>query len=109
MKLAGWTTQIYGVLLLATGWMGWMTDGFLSPVLGTVLGVGFVVLGRAYLGGRIPAGYLSLTGILLVAIYFAYRFLATESLVPAGLLLVVSFACLFLVLLGFFIFLANSQ
>lgn len=107
MKLAGWTTQIFGVLLVAAGWLGWLAEGAVSPTLGTVLGVLFCLLGYAYLRGSMPAGYLSAAGMLLTAIYFAYRFLVTESLFPAGLLLVFSFATLFLVLLGFFISLAR--
>ena len=53
--------------------------------------------------------YAAIVLNFLVAVYFAYRMIASERFVPSGILLIMSFLFLFLMLLGIFLDLSRAQ
>lgn len=109
MHLAGGTMCVFGLLLGAAGVMGWLGSSTAGWMAGVTTGILHVAAGAAAWTGRAPAGYAGGAMVFLTCIFFAYRFLATEQLFPSGALLMVGFLALFLVLLGFFLGLAEAS
>jgi len=104
MKLAAATLLIYTVLILGGGFVAYFSGESIFPLVSAVV-LSVVLISLAYRAfiGSVPAGYLGGVLTLLLAIYFAYRFIATERLVPNGVLLIISFIALFGVTLGVFL------
>jgi hypothetical protein len=110
MKLAGVTCLIYGLIIALVGVvLCYFSAGVASLIGGLVFGGVMLVLGRFTLKGVLGAGYTGGILTFLMAIYFAYRLLATERFVPSGVLLLVSFTALFLIALGVFLGLNQNQ
>jgi uncharacterized membrane protein (UPF0136 family) len=104
MKLAPVTLSLYGMVLLAGGFLTYSSSGRVVSLLAGILIFLFLLfLAIRSLRGSLRAGYTGGVVTFLLAIYFAYRFLATESFVPSGVLLLISFMALFGVTLGVFL------
>ena len=99
MKIRGYLMLLFGVLLLAGGYMGHikagsnmsLIAGMITGALAITCGIGLLLEKSIYL---IPAQILS--GFL--TLFFLYRFFVTYSFMPAGLMVLVS-AIVFSVLL----------
>lgn len=110
MKLAAVTLFIYSVLVLGVGLFAYFsTESVASLAFAAILTLVFLFLGFLAFKGMLVAGYLGGALTLLQAIYFAYRFIATERFIPNGILLIVSFLVLFAVMLGVFLGLQRSS
>lgn len=104
MKLASTALVIYGLVILAGGFTAYFAAGSLVSLISSlILFVVLIFLTVYSLKGSLRAGYLGGVLTFLLAIYFAYRFLATERFLPSGILLIISFLALFGVTLGVFL------
>jgi len=104
MKLAAIALLIYSALVLGGGLVAFVSlKSMGSLVASVIMSVILLYLSYRVFKGALPAGYLGGVFTFLLAIYFAYRFIATERFVPNGILLIVSFAALFAVTLGVFL------
>lgn len=104
MRLAAATLLIYSALILGAGLVAYLASESMASLIAAVV-VSFLLLYLAFRAfrGSVRAGYVSGVFTFLLAIYFAYRFLATERFIPSGGLLIVSFIALFGVILGVFL------
>ena len=104
MKLAAVATLIYALLVLAGGLMGYLQANSLASLIsGLLFGTGFLVIGWLVWRDSMTAGYVSGFMILLLALYFGYRFISTDQFLPGGIMLITSFLTLFFLLLGLFL------
>jgi hypothetical protein len=110
MKLAATTLWIYALLMVGGGIYAFLSSRTLdSLVAASLLAVLLVLLSILSKKGHLPAGYLGGIVVFLLAIFFAYRFLATERFFPSGVLLILSFFALFGVTLGVFLGLQDTS
>ncbi|UCF37927.1 MAG: hypothetical protein JSU96_03415 [Acidobacteriota bacterium] len=110
MRLAAGTVFVYAWVILAAAILAFKgSGGVISLVSGILAGAGLVTGGVLALRNVTGAAYGSGVLTFLLAIYFAYRFLATERFLPSGVLLIVSFVALFLILVGIFIGLSKEK
>lgn len=82
--------SVYGVLLLAGGFLGWRAGSHVSLIMGLAFGV-LVLAGVGLMGANLRAAYsleMALSGLLAVS--FLMRFLKTQQFMPSGLLLTCS-------------------
>jgi uncharacterized membrane protein (UPF0136 family) len=108
MNLVGAVSIVYAALIVYSGWLGYAAAASsASVVMGTGVGLLLLALGL-YSRRAVSGGYAVGALTFLLAIYFAYRFIATERFFPSGALLLVSFLALFLILLGVFLALRNK-
>jgi uncharacterized membrane protein (UPF0136 family) len=108
MNLVGAVCIVYAALIVFSGWLGYAAAASsASVVMGMVTGLLLLAMGL-YSRRAVSGGYAAGALTFLLAIYFAYRFIATERFFPSGVLLIVSFMALFLILLGVFIALRHE-
>ena len=104
MRLATLTLLLFGGLILLGGCAAYFSAGSTISLISSLVGTGlFLFLAYHTSRGSVSAGYSGGVLTFLMAIYFAYRFIATERFMPSGLLLIVSFLALFGVSLGVFL------
>ena len=104
MKLAAVATLTYALLVLAGGLMGYLQANSMASLLdGLLFGTGFLITGWLVWRDSMTAGYVSGFMILLLALYFGYRFISTDQFLPGGIMLITSFLTLFFLLLGLFL------
>jgi len=103
MKMVAVVSWIPGLLVIGAGYLGYQAGSLASLTGSIVWAVALVIAGWFSWKNNPTAGYASGVLTFLLAIYFAYRFIASESFIPAGVLLIITFIGLFLVLLGVFI------
>jgi uncharacterized membrane protein (UPF0136 family) len=97
------------LVVLVGGWLGYSASGGLVSLVSSAC-VAVILLAFANLSRRaVKYEYAAIVVNFLVAIYFAYRMIATERFIPSGVLLVVSFFFLFLMLLGIFLDLSRAK
>lgn len=109
MKLVISATIGLAVVVLYGGWLGYSASGGLVSLL-TSICVAAILLVFANLSRRAVIYEFSATALnFLVAVYFAYRMIASERFIPSGILLIVSFLFLFLMLLGIFLDLSRAR
>lgn len=110
MKLASLTCFVFGVLIAGAGVYALNQLGslvaFVSCILSAIL---LFATGYFSLKGVTGAGYTSGVLTFLLAIYFAYRFVASERFIVSGLFVILSFVALFLILLGVFLSLREEE
>jgi len=110
MKLASLTCFVFGVLIAGAGVYALYQLGsivaFVSCVFSSIL-----LLATGYFSrkGVTGAGYTSGVLTFLLAIYFAYRFIASERFFISGMFLILSFVALFLILLGVFLSMREEE
>ena len=104
MKLAAVATLMYALLVLAGGLMDYLQAKSLASLIsGLLFGTGFLITGCLIWRESMAAGYVSGFMILLLALYFGYRFISTDKFLPGGVMLITSFFTLFFLLLGLFL------
>jgi uncharacterized membrane protein (UPF0136 family) len=90
--------------MIAAGAYGYLvSQSVVSFMTGALLGTALCLLSWFIRIGISSAGYAAGCINFLLAIYFAYRFIATERFIMAGVLLILSFITLFLLILGVFL------
>ena len=110
MKLAATALFVYSLLVLGGGVFAYVAvRSAASLVFAAILTVAFLSLGCLAFRGTLTAGYLGGGLTFLQAIYFAYRFIATERFIPSGVLLIISFIVLLAVMLGVFLGLQRAS
>jgi len=104
LRLAAATLSLYGAVVLGGGLAAYgLTGSRISLISATLLSAVLCLLAFRAFKGSVSAGYMGAVCTFLLAIYFAYRFIASERFIPSGILLIVSFAALFGVTLGVFL------
>jgi len=104
MKLNGTIVLVYGLLVSVGGLVGYVqAKSIPSLISGVVSGIVFLVLGWLIWQGSMTAGYTAVSMILLLSLFFGYRFISTSKFMPGGMMLIVSFIALFFILLGLFL------
>ncbi len=104
LRLAAATLSIYSAVVLGGGLAAYGLAGSrISLISATFLSAVFCLLAFRAFRGSVSAGYMGGVCTFLLAIYFAYRFIASERFIPSGVLLIVSFTALFGVTLGVFL------
>lgn len=103
MRLVGITCLSLAVVTSVTAFLNYSDTGFFLLLLQLLLSAGLSVCGFLSYKGQVRAGYTGGIITLLVAILYSYQFLAWESLFPGGVMLLFSFFCLFLIVLGVFL------
>lgn len=84
--------------------MGYLQANSLASLIsGLLFGTGFLITGWLVWRDSMTAGYVSGFMILLLALYFGYRFISTDQFLPGGIMLITSFLTLFFLLLGLFL------
>lgn len=81
----------YGLVLIAGGAMGYARAGSsVSLVTGAIFGLAAIAAGAAAF--RYPSAglWMGFAVALIVGAFFAWRFISTQSLMPAGMTLVLS-------------------
>lgn len=96
--MSNWIVMAYGLLVLLGGMIGFATvHSTPSLIMGTIFSVGLIVssvlMFKGKKNGEISAQLLS----AVLAIFFAYRFILTGKMMPAGMMCVLSIIVLTLV------------
>lgn len=109
MKLAAVTAVILALIVVFAGIFAFQQAESMASLLASII-FSFGLLAAAVASFRGRIGGAALGGVLnfLLAIYFAYRLIATERIFPCGMLLILSFMTLFLILLGVFLGLSKE-
>lgn len=95
MKIAGWITLIYGLLILVGGWMGHVkAASTASLVMGVIFGVLLLLTSLACFKNKLYGLYSSLTLAVILDAFFTYRFTLTQKWMPAGVMALVSITVL---------------
>ncbi|WP_194847139.1 TMEM14 family protein [Candidatus Neptunochlamydia vexilliferae] len=98
-KKIGVTVLLYSILVFAGGVMGFATKKSLPSLLaGGTFGLALLFSSVKVLTFRRWGLYASLILLLLLDAFFSYRFLLTQALFPAGMMLIVTTATLILLL-----------
>lgn len=95
MKLAGWITVIYALLVIGGGIMGYVKAGSTtSVVMGSIFGLLLLLSAFGIIAKMTPAAYLAILLTLILDAIFTYRWLITFKFMPAGLMSIISFVVL---------------
>lgn len=91
MKLKAVVTLIYSLLVIVGGLMGYVKANSLpSLIMGSVFGLLLLLCAIAIFRESV-LGHFSAIGISIILLsFFTYRFFQTYSLMPAGLMIMVS-------------------
>jgi len=91
MKIAGWITIIYALIILAGGIIGQIqADSITSLVMGTIFGVLLLFSAIGMLKDRLFPSYMGILLTLILDAFFTYRYLLTFTFIPAGLMCLIS-------------------
>ena len=74
-----------------------------SLISGVLSGIVLLICGWLIWQGSMAAGYASGTMVLLLSLFFGYRFMLTNKFIPGGMMLILSFIALFFLLLSLFV------
>ena len=86
---------VYGLLILAGGFMGWAKAGSQASLIAGVVSSVLIFWGTYLLGTTPKAGRIVVTVVsALLSIVFVLRFLKTHAFMPTGMLLLLSVAVL---------------
>ena len=104
MKFSAIVILLYAFLILIGGIGGYLqAKSLYSLISGFLFGASLLLSGWFVWHESITAGYTATFIILLLAIYFGYRFILTEKFLPGGIMLIASFITLFFLLLSLFL------
>jgi len=93
MKAAGWITFLYGLLILAGGFIGHIkAASTVSLLVGIIFGIFLLLSAIGMFKDHLFPAYFGLLLILLLDAFFTYRWLYTLKFFPAGILCLISFA-----------------
>lgn len=104
LKLSAWASALYSAATLAAGATGYFLNG--NPVslgVGVAASAALAAAAGMLAQGRLAGGFLAGGTALILGLFFGYRFIASGSFVPGGVMLLVSFVALFFVLIGMFL------
>lgn len=100
MKIAGWITLLYGVLVLVGGIMGHVKSASTaSLVMGSVFGLLLIITSFGMFRDQLFPTYMGLLLTLLLTAFFIYRYLITFTFFPAGFMSVISLGVLIAVVI----------
>lgn len=101
MKFNGIAVIIYGLLIILGGVIGFAkAHSIASITMGTLFGAGLLASGIAMLK-KSNIGFYSATALSsLLTIFFTYRFILTQRLMPAGIMSLLSLIVLIALYLG---------
>lgn len=95
MKLAGWITLIYGVLVLLGGIMGHLKAGSAaSLVAGGIFGILLIISSFGVMRDHLLPTYFALILILILDAFFTYRWLLSFQFMPSGFMTLITLAVL---------------
>jgi uncharacterized membrane protein (UPF0136 family) len=97
MKNSGYTLSIYGLLVLVGGIIGFIkANSVPSLIAGSLFGAALIACGIASFKKNAASIYIGAGLTLLLTGFFAYRFLSSLRLMPAGIMTLLSLAALIL-------------
>ncbi len=97
---AGLVPLIYGVLVLVGGVIGYQkVQSLPSLISGLVFGIALLTAAFGTWRGFISAHYTAIALTIVLTLFFHYRFVVTQTFMPAGMMAIVSI----LALIGMFI------
>lgn len=95
MKLAGWITVIYALIVIAGGIMGYIkADSTASLLMGSIFGLLLLLSAIGIITHIYLTAYLAILLTLILDAFFTYRWLITFKFMPAGLMSIISFVVL---------------
>jgi len=87
MKIAGWTTLIYAVIVFIGGLIGHALSGSMaSAIAGIGSSIILLASGIGVLLGKRAAIITALATTLILDAFFCYRFMLSFSFMPAGMM-----------------------
>lgn len=99
MKITGYTVLGYGLIVMLGGLIGYLTaDSWVSLFAGTICGAILVAGGMGIVRNSLYAYFVSLGMTTVLAIFFIFRYITTEKLMPAGIMTGMSVLILLLLL-----------
>jgi uncharacterized membrane protein (UPF0136 family) len=103
MKFSAIAILLYAFLILIGGVVEYLqAKSLYSLISGFIFGTSLLISGWFAWHESMTAGYIATLTILLLAIYFGYKFILTEKFLPSGIILIASFITLFFLLLSLF-------
>jgi len=100
MKLAGWLTGIYALIVLVGGIIGHLqAQSTVSLITGVIFGVLLLLCALGIYKDRLFPAYSGILLILLLDAFFTYRWLFTFRFFPSGMMAIVSLATFLIVAL----------
>lgn len=91
MRIAGWTTIIYAVLVFVGGLVGHTLAGSnASLIAGISFSILLVISGLALLAQQKFGAILALALTLILDGFFTYRFMMSFSFMPSGMMALIS-------------------
>ncbi len=101
MKIAGWTSVVYAIIVFIGGMIGYATAGSsASAISGAVCGVLMLAAGIGTILGKRTAAMLALAITFILDGFFSYRFMLSFSFMPAGMMAVLTLAALIIQVVG---------
>lgn len=101
MKLTGGIVLAYGVIVMLGGLIAYLTtDSWISLFTATITGVALVAGGMGIMRNSIFAYLVSLGVTTVLGIFFIYRYILTEKMMPAGIMTGLSILILLLLLIS---------
>jgi uncharacterized membrane protein (UPF0136 family) len=99
MKMTGGIVLGYGVVVMLGGLIAYLTaDSWVSLFTGTVAGAALVAGGMGIMRKSIYAYLVSLAVTSMLAVFFIFRYIQTEKMMPAGMMTGISVLVLLLLL-----------
>ncbi len=91
MKFSAWIVLVYALLILLGGLMGFrQAHSLASLVVGSVSAIILLVCASGMFRKSLLAYTLAMAFILVLTLFFAYRFALTEKFMPAGMMTMIS-------------------
>lgn len=91
MKIAGWATISYAILLLIGGLIGYYKVGSaVSAIAGIASSTVLLACGLGVIYGKRYAIIISVAATLILDGFFSYRFMSSFSFMPAGMMALLS-------------------
>jgi|688.fasta_scaffold10622_7 uncharacterized membrane protein (UPF0136 family) len=99
MKTSAILVMIYGILLLLGGMVGFLKAGSTASLIaGSITALIALSAGIFLLKNQIAGLWIALGISLILAFFFGYRFYASQKMMPAGLMALISLGILLLLL-----------
>jgi len=104
MRIASIATLLFALLVATGGILIYsQSTSLFFPTLGTVSSLGLLAGAFGLWRRSVAAGFITCGISMLLGLFFGYQFISSETLIPGGLLLIVSFITLFIVLVAVFV------
>lgn len=91
MKPQALLVFVFGLIVFLGGLMGFLkAQSIISLVTGSAFAILLISSGFLFIKGSSSAFILAMTSVIILALFFGYRFYLTGLFMPAGLMLILS-------------------